>query len=86
MKVRARGAKPSAGCHLLNPCHSPHRRGSTFPTLSYGQAWQMLFTGDARTFSLAWLLPFGWESSLAADSLTPDKGCPAGRMRPLSLD
>lgn len=33
---------------------------------------------------LAWLLPFGWESWLAADRLTPDQGCPEGEMRPLS--
>lgn len=54
-EVRAGGAKPSAGRQLLNPCHSPRRRGSAFPICSYSQAWQVLFTGDARTFSLAWL-------------------------------
>lgn len=44
------------------------------------------FVGDARTFALAWLLPFGWESLLAADRPTPDEGCPADRMRPLGVD
>lgn len=36
----------------------------------------MLFAGDSRTSALAWLLPFGWESSSAADRQTPGEGLP----------
>lgn len=57
------------------------RRGPAFPIHSCVQDWQALLVGDARTFTLAWLLPFGWESLLAADRSTPEEGCPAGRMR-----